>query len=74
MALAQGTDVLCCAWVPGNQHLISTGGVDGIIRIWDLRNPHFPLNRLEGHGYAVRKLVAAPQNKLLSASYDKTVR
>ena len=74
-ALAQGSDVLCCAWLPGQDHEIVTGGTDGVIRIWDLRNPHFPCQRLEGHDYAVRKLVAVqPSNRIMSASYDKTVR
>lgn len=73
-ALAQGSDVLCCAWIPEQDHVILTGGTDGLIRIWDLRNPHFPIHRLDGHEFAVRKLITVKPNLFLSASYDKTVR
>ncbi|KIW65971.1 hypothetical protein PV04_08184 [Phialophora macrospora] len=56
--------------------VVATGGVDRIIRTFDIRQPKGPLQLLQGHGYAVRKVAWSPHlpDLLLSASYDMTCR
>jgi peroxin-7 len=56
--------------------IVATGGVDRLIRTFDIRQPKGPLQLLQGHGYAVRKLAWSPHlpDLLLSASYDMTCR
>ena len=40
-----GCDVLVVNWHGLNRNLIMSGGSDGIIRLWDLRNHQQPLKR-----------------------------
>ncbi|ROW16563.1 hypothetical protein VPNG_01653 [Cytospora leucostoma] len=57
--------------------VIATGGVDRLVRTFDLRAPHNgPVAVLAGHEYAVRRLAWSPHagDVLASASYDMTVR
>ena len=64
-------------WNKYNNSLVATGGVDKLLRIFDIRNPAGgPLSVMAGHGYAVRRLAWSPheENVLISASYDMTVR
>lgn len=67
--LFHGCDVTCLSW---HQIEILTGGADGVIRLWDLRNKAQPVKRFIGHDYAVRKICSVA-NEFLSCSYDKTV-
>jgi peroxin-7 len=64
-------------WNKYRHSIIATGGVDGIIRTWDLRNlAQGPAAILHGHEYAVRKVTWSPHlsDVLLSASYDMSCR
>lgn len=63
-------------WNKYRSGVIATAGVDRIIRTFDLRQPKGPLQLLQGHGYAVRKIAWSPHlpDLLLSASYDMTCR
>lgn len=57
--------------------VIATGGVDRLVRTFDLRAPRAgPVAVLAGHEYAVRRLAWSPHagDVLASASYDMTVR
>ena len=70
-------EVLTHDWNKYNHSVIATGGVDKLIRTFDIRNPGGgPLSLMEGHGYAVRKVAWSPHESdvLISASYDMTVR
>ncbi|KAH8160079.1 hypothetical protein CIB48_g8168 [Xylaria polymorpha] len=61
---------------PGDT-VIATGGVDRVVRTFDIRNPTAgPASIMMGHDYAVRRLAWSPHaaDILLSASYDMTVR
>ncbi|KAK6591653.1 WD repeat domain-containing protein [Botrytis cinerea] len=70
-------EVLTHDWNKYRDGVIATGGVDRAIRTFDLRNAGGgPVAVLEGHEYAVRKLVWSPHlsDTLLSASYDMSCR
>lgn len=57
--------------------MVATGGVDRLLRTFDIRNPNGgPLTLMQGHEYAVRKLAWSPHasDVLITASYDMTVR
>ncbi|KAH7353410.1 peroxisomal targeting signal 2 receptor [Plectosphaerella cucumerina] len=69
--------VLTHDWNKYRDTVIATGGVDRVIRTFDIRNPNGgPAAVLPGHEYAVRRLAWSPHasDVLLSASYDMTVR
>lgn len=64
-------------WNKYNDTVVATGGVDRLIRTFDVRNPAGgPLSVMQGHEYAVRRLSWSPHARdvLISASYDMTVR
>ena len=65
-------------WNKYRDSIIATAGVDRLIRTFDLRSAqrNGPLNLLEGHEYAIRKVAWSPHlsDCLLSASYDMTCR
>lgn len=82
-----GLEALTCDFNKYRSHTIATGGVDNIIRIWDLRKlatggaqrvsspPAICVNEIAGgHALAVRKVSWSPHhsNILLSTSYDMT--
>lgn len=70
-------EVLTHDWNKYNHSLIATGGVDKLVRTFDIRNPTGgPVSLMEGHGYAVRRVAWSPHESdvLISASYDMTVR
>lgn len=73
---AHSCEILCCDWSKYDQHILATGGIDNLIRGWDLRNAARPLFELRGHGYAVRKVKFSPHSAsvLASASYDFSTR
>jgi peroxin-7 len=70
------TEALTHDWNKYRSTVVATGGVDRIIRTFDIRQPKGPLQLLQGHSYAVRKLAWSPHlpDLLLSASYDMTCR
>ncbi|KAK1252719.1 hypothetical protein MKX08_003906 [Trichoderma sp. CBMAI-0020] len=70
-------EVLTHDWNKYRDTVIATGGVDRMIRTFDIRNPNGgPLSVMPGHEYAVRRLTWSPHasDVLISASYDMTVR
>jgi peroxin-7 len=70
-------EVLTHDWNKYNDTVIATGGVDRLLRTFDIRNPSGgPLSVMYGHEYAVRRLAWSPHASdiLLTASYDMTVR
>ncbi len=74
---AQPGEILTHDWNKYNDTVVATGGVDGVIRTFDIRNPAGgPLACMVGHEFAVRRLAWSPHahDLLLSASYDMTVR
>ena len=71
------SEALTHDWNKYRQSVLATGGVDRLIRTFDLRNPHGgPIAVLPGHDYAVRRVTWSPHlsDLLLSASYDMTCR
>ncbi|KAK0722235.1 peroxisome biogenesis factor 7 [Lasiosphaeria miniovina] len=70
-------EILTHDWNKYTDTVIATGGVDRLLRTFDIRNPASgPLAVLAGHEYAVRRLAWSPHARdvLVSASYDMTVR
>lgn len=64
-------------WNKYRDSVVATGGVDRIIRTFDVRNPNGgPLALGIGHQYAIRKLAWSPHlpDMLLTASYDMSCR
>ncbi|KAB8299312.1 hypothetical protein EYC80_001387 [Monilinia laxa] len=71
------SEALTHDWNKYRDGVIATAGVDQMIRTFDIRNPGAgPIAILQGHDYAVRKLVWSPHlsDTLLSASYDMSCR
>lgn len=70
------SEALTHDWNKYRGTLVATGGVDRIIRTFDIRQPKGPVSLLQGHGYAVRKVAWSPHlpDLLLSASYDMSCR
>ncbi|KAK3318496.1 WD40-repeat-containing domain protein [Apodospora peruviana] len=70
-------EILTHDWNKYNDTVIATGGVDRLIRTFDIRNPTGgPLAVMAGHEYAVKRVAWSPHASdiLVSASYDMTVR
>lgn len=71
------TEVLTCDWVKDSDHLIGTGGADGSIKIFDLRNYTEAISVLKTHdGSALRKIKFSPHAStvLASVGYDSVTR
>lgn len=71
------TEVLTHDWNKYNDTVVATGGVDKVLRTFDIRAPlEGPLSTMRGHEYAIRRLAWSPHasDVLISASYDMTVR
>ncbi|PHH65341.1 hypothetical protein CDD81_2753 [Ophiocordyceps australis] len=71
------SEILTHDWNKYNSSIVATGGVDRLLRTFDIRNPSAgPLAILHGHNYAIRRLAWSPHaaNILITASYDMTVR
>ncbi|KAH8680900.1 peroxisome targeting signal type 2 receptor [Xylariales sp. PMI_506] len=74
---AMPTEILTHDWNKYNDTVVATGGVDRVIRTFDIRNPTGgPASVMMGHEYAIRRLAWSPHASdiLISASYDMTVR
>ncbi|PVD28656.1 hypothetical protein C0Q70_11250 [Pomacea canaliculata] len=41
--------LLCVDKHPGQAHIVATGGQDGMLTVWDLRQHRFPMTLLEAH-------------------------
>jgi len=64
-------------WNKYRDSIIATGGVDGVVRTFDLRQSgNGPVAFLPGHEYAIRRISWSPHlsDVLLTASYDMTCR
>ena len=64
-------------WNKYRDTVLATGGVDRMIRTFDIRAPNQgPVAVLPGHEFAIRRLTWSPHlsDVLLSASYDMTCR
>jgi peroxin-7 len=72
----QPSECLTHDWNKYRDTILATGGVDSIIRTFDIRNPRQPVALLRGHEYAVRKLAWSPHlsDVLMSGSYDMSVK
>jgi peroxin-7 len=70
------SEALTHDWNKYRSTIIAVAGVDRIIRTFDIRQLSGPLQLLQGHDYAVRKVAWSPHvpDLLLSASYDMTCR
>ena len=70
------SEALSHDWNKYRGTVVATAGVDRIIRTFDIRQPSGPLQLLQGHGYAIRKVTWSPHrpDMLLSGSYDMTCR
>jgi len=73
---AHDNEILCLDWNKYREYTIATGCVDRSIRVWDVRKGATPLNVLNGHDLAVRRLRFSPHSDslLASCSYDMTVK
>ncbi|SCW04195.1 LAFE_0H08174g1_1 [Lachancea fermentati] len=80
-----GMETLTCDFNKYRPHIVATGGVDNMIKIWDLRmvrkmttslRQPMSINEIRGHELAIRKVSWSPHhsNMLLSTSYDMTCR
>ncbi|KAI0014355.1 peroxisome targeting signal type 2 receptor [Xylariaceae sp. FL0662B] len=70
-------EILTHDWNKYRDTVIATGGVDRVVRTFDIRNPSAgAASVMMGHEYAVRKLAWSPHSSdiLLSGSYDMTAR
>ena len=71
------SEALTHDWNKYRSTVITTAGVDRVIRTFDIRAPHQgPLSLMLGHEYAIRKVTWSPHlpDLLLSAGYDMTCR
>lgn len=70
-------EILTHDWNKYKDTVIATGGVDRVIRTFDIRGTsQGPTSIMMGHDYAIRRLAWSPHasDVLISASYDMTVR
>lgn len=74
--LAHEGEVLTVDWCKYDFNIMATGGSDGLIRGWDIRNFNSPIFELKGCEYAVRRLQFSPfaHSTIASVSYDFTTR
>lgn len=71
------SEILTHDWNKYRDTVVATGGVDRLVRTFDVRSPAGgPLAVMPGHEYAVRRLAWSPHasDVLATASYDMTVR
>ncbi|XP_071112729.1 nucleoporin Nup43-like [Haliotis cracherodii] len=65
----------CVAKHPGQAHIVATGGQDGMLTIWDLRQDKFPMTLLEAHSATMWEVKFHPHNPdhLFTCSDDGSV-
>eukprot|EP00921_Rhytidocystis_pertsovi_P006593 GHVQ01011266.1.p1 GENE.GHVQ01011266.1~~GHVQ01011266.1.p1 ORF type:complete len:501 (-),score=65.40 GHVQ01011266.1:345-1847(-) len=66
--------VKCVDIDPNNDHVIATGGVDGVVCLFDIQKKR-TLAKLQGHMKSVNCVKMHPRSSaVLSCSHDKTIR
>jgi histone-binding protein RBBP4 len=72
---AHPSDINCISFSPKDEFLLATGGSDGIVKLWDLRNLSHSLHDLVGHKSGVYQLNWSPFDEtiLASSSEDRRV-
>ncbi|CAD6502309.1 BgTH12-02544 [Blumeria graminis f. sp. triticale] len=76
-SISNPSECLTHDWNKYNGSVIATGGVDQVIRTFDLKAPKSgPVMVMRGHRYAIRKLAWSPHvsDIIISGSYDMSVR
>ncbi|XP_052236910.1 nucleoporin Nup43-like isoform X2 [Dreissena polymorpha] len=65
----------CLARHPTQQHIVATGGHDGVLSIWDLRQERFPVTLLEAHAAPMWEVLFHPASPdhLFTCSEDGSV-
>jgi histone-binding protein RBBP4 len=61
-------DVHCLAFNPANEFLLATGGADGIVALWDLRNLSRSIHDFKGHMDGVYQVSWSPHNEAILGS------
>jgi peroxin-7 len=73
MRFPHGCEVLAFDFDKYRPGMLVTGAVDGLVRVWDARNPTSPVSVLHGgHRMAVRKVKTSPwtAGEVATVSYD----
>jgi peroxin-7 len=65
---AHNYEVLTVDWNKYNEYMLMTGSVDKTIRAFDIRNAHAPVQVLNGHQFAVRRIKCSPHSERIVAS------
>ena len=66
--LAHNEDTNCIAFNPHNETLVATGGSDGVVKLWDLRNLSQSMHECIGHKEGVYQLSWSPFEEAVLAS------
>jgi histone-binding protein RBBP4 len=68
-------DINCISFSPLDEFLFATGGSDGMVKLWDMRNLNRAIHTLEGHKAGVYQLNWSPKESsiLASSSEDRRV-
>lgn len=69
------TPLQCVSRHPTQHHIVATGGHDGVLSVWDLRQEKFPVTLLEAHSAAMWEVKFHPANPdhLFTCSEDGSV-
>ena len=71
---AHDFEILSLDWCKYNDFVLATGSVDKSIRVWDIRSPTRPVATLQGHTYAVRRVVFSAHHETLLGSCSAPAR
>ncbi|XP_036216184.2 peroxisomal targeting signal 2 receptor [Bactrocera oleae] len=73
---AHNGEVLACDWSQFDRNILMTGGSDGLVRAWDLRNMRHHIFQLYSGEFAVRRVACSPTaaTVVATANYDFTTR
>jgi len=66
--------VNCLAWFPAKKHVLISGGKDGYLRVWDLKNERNVME-IPAHNYGIYKIQFFNHGKhFCSVSRDKSIK
>ncbi|ELP88458.1 histone acetyltransferase type B subunit, putative [Entamoeba invadens IP1] len=70
-----GSGMNCCSFSRLVTHVLATGDVDGIVKLWDIRTLERPLYTLTKHKDAINVIQFSPHlpNLLMAGSKDSTI-